>query len=71
MNNNIKKFYKKFNLLRISNKSEELKNQELYNIYKVPKNDKGDQIPHTDLSDIPPGNVYQCDILYNYYAKRK
>ncbi len=61
---NVKNFYKEFNLLRISNKSEVLKNQELYNLYKVPKNDKGDQIPHTDLSDIPVGNVYQCDILY-------
>ena len=64
MNNNIKNFYKEFNLLRLSNKSEELKNQELYNLYRVPKKDKGDEIPHTDISDIPPGNVYQCDILY-------
>ena len=60
----INNFYKEFNLLRLPNKSNELKNQELYNLYKVPKNDKGDEIPHTDLSDIPPGNVYQCDILY-------
>ena len=64
MNNDIKIFYKEFNLLRISDKSNILKNQELYNLYQVPKNDKGDQVPHTDLSDIPPGNVYQCDILY-------
>ena len=63
-NNNINNFYKEFNLLRLSNKSKELDNQELYNLYTVPKNDKGNQIPHTDLSDIPPGNVYQCDILY-------
>ncbi len=62
--NNVINFYKEFNLLRLPNKSKELKNQELYNLYKVPKNDKGDEIPHTDLSDIPPGNVYQCDILY-------
>ncbi len=34
---NVKNFYKEFNLLRISNKSEVLKNQELYNIYRVPK----------------------------------
>ncbi len=62
--NNVINFYKEFNLLRLPNKSKELKNQELYNLYTVPKNDKGNQIPNTDLSDIPPGNVYQCDILY-------
>ena len=62
--NNVINFYKEFNLLRLPNKSKELKNQELYNLYTAPKNDKGDEIPHTDLSDIPPGNVYQCDILY-------
>ncbi len=60
----IKNFYKEFNLLRVEDKDQVLKNQELHNIYKVPKIDKGDQVPHTDVSNIPAGNVYQCDILY-------
>ena len=60
----ISKFYKEFNLLRVQDKNNLLKNQELYNLYKPPKKDSHKEVPHTDISDIPVGNVYQCDILY-------
>ena len=58
----INDFYKKFNLAKMNHKGKVLKHQELYNLYRTPKKDKGKEMPKT--LGIPAGNVYQTDILY-------
>lgn len=58
----IDKFYKQFNLAKMNHKGNVLKDQELYNLYRIPKQDKGNQMPKT--LGIPTGNVYQCDVMY-------
>ena len=58
----IDKFYRVFNLAKMNNKGKTLKDQELYNLYRIPKIDKGLQMPNT--LGIPSGNVYQTDVMY-------
>ena len=57
-------YYKFYNLAKIPNKSKVLKNQELYQLYKVPKKDTKDQVVHFDTSDIAPKAIFQADCLY-------
>jgi len=58
----INNFYQTFNLTKMNHKGKILKDQELYNLYKIPKQDKGLEMPKT--LGIAPENVYQTDILY-------
>lgn len=58
----IDEFYNTFNLAKMNHKGKVLKKQQLYNIYRIPKHDKGQEMPKT--LGIPSGNVYQCDVMY-------
>jgi hypothetical protein len=58
----IDKYYKYFSATKIKNKSKKLDNQELYKLYKKPKIDKDDEIPHIYGAD--KWAIQQADILY-------
>lgn len=62
MNKYIDQYYKDFGIAKIPNKEEVLKNEELYNLYKKPKKDKGKEMPH--VVGVKPKVIYQCDLLY-------
>ena len=55
------KFYQLYDLANIKNKKF-LEKQELHNLYKKPKKDKGVNMPHIHSNEI--NTVQQADILY-------
>ena len=59
MNNFIEDYYTTGGLVKAKSKSKVLKNEELYQLYKKPKKDKGQEIPH--MQDIEKDAVMQCD----------
>lgn len=58
-----KEFYKSF-ITKIKTKEDKkyLDDQEITNLYKIPKKDKGDAMPH--ITSFEPNQIHQCDILY-------
>ena len=41
-----------------------LKDEELFQLYKTPKKDKGNSAPHIDKQDIEPKAILQADLIY-------
>ena len=62
MNKFIEEYYKTGGLVKSKNKDKILKNEELYQLLKKPKKDKGGEIPH--MQDIEKNAVMQSDLLY-------
>ena len=56
----IKDFYEDYGIT--SNNNKDLKNQELFNLYKIPKKDK--ELNQTHFQNYEPMKVQQADILY-------
>ena len=62
MNRFIEAYYKTSGIAKIPKKADVLKNEELYQLNKKPRKDKGQAIP--TLTDIQPKAVLQADLLY-------
>lgn len=63
MNKLIEEYYKSGGLIKKTKANTKLlKNEELYQLLKKPKKDKGKEIPH--MEKIEDFSVMQCDILY-------
>lgn len=60
-NKDIENFYKTFLVSSVKNRKN-LKDELLYQLYKTPTKDKGDNIPH--MVTIAPNKIQQADILY-------
>ena len=58
----IEEYYKTSGLAKFKNKGQILKNEELFQLYKKPKKDKGRNIP--TMQDIEPKAVCQADLIY-------
>ena len=55
------KYYTDFGISEIKNKSE-LKKQELFNLYRKPKKDKGENMPHIQV--LNSNIIHQADLLF-------
>ena len=64
MNKFIEDYYKTGGLVKTKNKDKDklLKNEEVHQLLKKPKKDKGKEVPH--MENIEPMAVCQCDLLY-------
>ena len=62
MNKFIEQYYTDSGIVKIPHRAKVLKDQELYQLYKKPKKDHGQEIPH--MQDIKPKAILQADLLY-------
>ena len=63
----IEDYYKTSGLKKIpkgTKRGDVLKNEEVFQLYKTPKKDKGKHIPHINTSSIDPKAILQADLLY-------
>ena len=62
MNKFIEQYYTDSGIVKIPHRAKVLQDQELYQLYKKPKKDHGQEIPH--MQDIKPKAILQADLLY-------
>ena len=63
----IEDYYKTSGLKKIpkgTKRGDVLKDEELFQLYKTPKKDKGNSAPHIDKQDIEPKAILQADLIY-------